>query len=100
MMNVFIVSFELGASTQKSELKFAGGFVSVAVVAPEIRKALDWTQNALLEDGYQVRMIESVQLFQHDELWRQEQLLMVCSTHMISRNLIDLLLSCSAEECT
>jgi len=68
-MDVFIANFELGASAEKSPLNFAGGFVAIAVVAPEIRKALDWAEKALLEDGYQIRAIEGIQLYNpYDEL--------------------------------
>ena len=66
-MDVFIAHFELGATKEKSQLTFAGGFVAVAVVAPEIRKALDWAEKALLEDGYQIRIIEGIQLYDPDD---------------------------------
>ena len=66
-MNVYIANFELGASQEKSQLNFAGGFVAVAVVGPEIRKALDWAEKALLEDGYQIRTIEGIQLYDPNE---------------------------------
>ena len=66
-MNVFISSFELGVSTENSQLSFAGAFVAVAVFAPEIRKALDWAEKALIADGYQIRVIEGIQLYDPDD---------------------------------
>ena len=72
IMNVFIANFELGFRMKKNQLNFAGAFVAVAVVAPEIRKALDWAEKALLEDGYQIRIIEGIQLYDPDEVLDEE----------------------------
>ena len=71
-MNAYLANFELGSSTDKCEIVFAGAFVAVAVIAPDIRNALDRAENALIDDGYQIRLIEGIQIYDSDEEWDDE----------------------------
>ena len=72
---VFLVFAELGASTKLTKDGYAGGFVTVIVQAEDIRTSLDEAENALLDDGYEVRDFDKVLLFEPDE-WAENEVLM------------------------
>ena len=73
---VFLVSAELGADCSKLRADgYAGGFVTVIVTADHIRAAIDKSEHALEEDGYEEFIVDRAFVFDPDEWQDNEEIL-------------------------
>ena len=64
-MAVFVISAELGSlSVEFRREGYSGGFVNCVVEADDIETAIAISRSALVDDGYEIRMIDSACLFE------------------------------------